>query len=60
MYTYTSIIACNFYKCSRNNGYAISTPVSDQYAGDGIGKCIAKYYFLRYYLVMALIKLTGH
>ena len=22
--------------CSRNNGYAISTPTSDQYAGDGI------------------------
>ena len=24
--------------CSRNNGYAISTPTSDQYRGDGIGK----------------------
>ena len=23
---------------SRNNGYAISTPTSDQYRGDGIGK----------------------
>ena len=27
-----------FFCCSRNNGYAISTPTSDQYAGDGIGK----------------------
>ena len=24
--------------CSRNNGYAISTPTSDQYFGDGIGQ----------------------
>jgi len=23
--------------CSRNNGYAISTPTRDQYRGDGIG-----------------------
>ena len=23
---------------SRNNGYAISTPTSDQYRGDGIGE----------------------
>ena len=30
----------NFYQFSRNNGYAISTPVADQYAGDGIGKYI--------------------
>ena len=25
-----------FFGCSRNNGYAISTPVIDQYRGDGI------------------------
>ena len=24
--------------CSRNNGYAISTPTSEQYCGDGIGQ----------------------
>ena len=24
---------------SRNNGYAISTPIIDQYRGDGIGLC---------------------
>ena len=27
-----------FFCCSRNNRYAISTPTSNQYAGDGIGK----------------------
>lgn len=25
---------------SRNNGYAISTPTSEQYRGDGIGEII--------------------
>ena len=29
---------CYFYFNSRNNGYAISTPTSEQYKGDGIGK----------------------
>ena len=28
----------HIHQFSRNNGYAISTPVVDQYAGDGIGK----------------------
>ena len=28
----------HIHQFSRNNGYAISTPVDDQYAGDGIGK----------------------
>ena len=26
---------------SRNNGYAISTPTSEQYRGDGIGLCLS-------------------
>ena len=30
LYSYT------FAYCSRNNGYAISTPVNEQYRGDGI------------------------
>lgn len=30
---------CPLFLFSRNNGYAISTPTSDQYRGDGIGEC---------------------
>ena len=33
---FTLIAACHLIPSSRNNGYAISTPVSDTYAGDGI------------------------
>lgn len=33
---YILIILCLFYLSSRNNGYAISTPVEENYSGDGI------------------------
>eukprot|EP01064_Diplonema_japonicum_P036635 TRINITY_DN8310_c0_g1_i2.p1 TRINITY_DN8310_c0_g1~~TRINITY_DN8310_c0_g1_i2.p1 ORF type:complete len:366 (+),score=79.19 TRINITY_DN8310_c0_g1_i2:204-1301(+) len=33
---YASVLKCQTVFVCRNNGYSISTPVSDQYAGDGI------------------------
>lgn len=32
------IVIANERDCSRNNGYAISTPSREQYQGDGIGE----------------------
>ena len=32
-----------FVECSRNNGYAISTPTREQYRGDGIASRAAGY-----------------
>jgi len=33
---FAAVLDCPVIFCCRNNGYAISTPVKDQYAGDGI------------------------
>lgn len=41
---FAATLDCPIVFVCRNNGYAISTPVRDQYRGDGVGKFILNFF----------------